>query len=98
MAVVREAIEQCRRHLRVAKHRRPFREAKVGRDDHAANNTEEQFALGDFPDILMDKVIEGQEAHNAIADQLLQDKRVFTAMQSMLARMVYRAYREKRSS
>lgn len=66
--------------------------------DQAANNTEEQFALGDFPDILMDMVIEGQEAHNAIADQLLQDKRVFAAMQSMLARMVYRAYQDKRAS
>lgn len=66
--------------------------------DQAASNTEEQFALGDFPDILTDIVIEGQEAHNAIADQLLQDKRIFAAMQGMLARMVYRAFQNKGSA
>lgn len=66
--------------------------------DQAASNSEEQFALGDFRDILTDIVIEGQEAHNAIADQLLKDKRVFEAMQGMLARMVYQAYREKHAS
>lgn len=37
MAVVCEAVQQCRRHLRVAKHRRPFLEAQVGRDDHAGS-------------------------------------------------------------
>lgn len=35
------------------------------------------------------------EQDNAIADQLLQDKRGFAAMQGMLARMVYRAFQNK---
>lgn len=34
-------------------------------------------------------VIEGQEAHNNIAAQLLKDERIFTAMQGMLAKMVW---------
>ncbi|GAB5415722.1 MAG: hypothetical protein Cons2KO_33250 [Congregibacter sp.] len=30
-----ESIQQCRRHLLVYKYRRPFSEAKIGRDDDA---------------------------------------------------------------
>ena len=55
----------------------------------AANNSEEQFAMGDFKEILTDIVIEGQENHNKIAEQLLKDDRVFAAMQGMLATAVY---------
>jgi len=64
--------------------------------DQAANNTEQQFALGDFKDVLTDLIIEGQENHNSIADQLLKDERVFASMQGMLASMVYRAFGSRR--
>lgn len=63
----------------------------------AANNTEQQFELGDFKGILTDMVIEGQESHNNIADQLLNDDRVFAVMQGMLAKMVYQAFAQKRA-
>lgn len=59
----------------------------------AANNTEEQFLLGDFKDVLTDIVIEGQEAHNSIAEQLLKDERIFVAMQRMLAKAVWQQFR-----
>ena len=61
----------------------------------AANNSESQFAMGDFKDILTDIVIEGQEAHNAIADQLLKDERIFAAMQGMLAKMVWQKFQTR---
>ena len=35
MAVMRQAIQQRRRHLRVPEHIAPLRERKIGRDDHA---------------------------------------------------------------
>ena len=60
----------------------------------AATNTEEQFALGDFKNIFTDIVLDGQEGHNRIADQILKDDRTFAAMQGMLARLVYAAFRE----
>lgn len=60
--------------------------------EQARNNSEEQFGLGDFKNIMTDLIIDGQEAHNNIADQLLKDERVFTAVQGMLARMVYKAF------
>ncbi len=59
----------------------------------AANNNEEQFAMGDFKDVLTDLILEGQENHNKIAEQLLKDERVFTAMQGMLAGMVYSSFK-----
>ena len=61
--------------------------------EQAANNSEQQFAMGDFKDILTDIVIDGQEAHNNIAGQLLKDERIFAAMQGMLAQMVWKQLR-----
>ena len=60
--------------------------------EQAANNSEQQFAMGDFKDILTDIVIEGQDAHNSIADQFLKNERIFSAMQGMLAKMVWQQF------
>lgn len=62
--------------------------------EQAANNSEQQFAMGDFKDILTDIVIEGQEAHNNIAAQLLKDERIFTAMQGWLAKLVWQQFQK----
>lgn len=61
----------------------------------AASNTAAQFEMGDFKNILTDIIIDSQDGHNRIADQLLKDERIFTAMQGMLARMVYEAFRAR---
>lgn len=63
----------------------------------AATNTEEQFALGDFKTIFTDIILDGQEGHKRIADQILKDDRTFAAMQGMLARLVYAAFRGART-
>jgi DNA-binding transcriptional regulator YbjK len=42
-----------------------------------------------------DIIIEGQEAHNSIADQLLKDERIMGAMQGMLAKMVFQAFAQR---
>jgi type I restriction enzyme R subunit len=69
-----------------------------GLAEQAANNSEQQFAMGDFKDILTDIIIEGQEAHNTIADQLLKDERVLASMQGMLASMVFKAFAQGRGA
>ena len=69
-----------------------------GLAEQARNNTEEQFGLGDFKNVMTDIVIEGQEAHNNIAGQLLKDERIFAAMQGMLAQMVYQAFAAQRGT
>jgi len=63
--------------------------------EQAANNSEQQFAMGDFKDVFTDMVIAGQEAHNTIAEQLLKDERVFAAMQGMMASAVYKALQQQ---
>lgn len=65
--------------------------------EQAASNSEQQFAMGDFKDILSDIILEGQEAHNTIADQLLKDDRVLASMQGMLASMVFKAFAQGRA-
>ena len=42
----------------------------------------------------MDVIIEGQDGHNTIAEQLLRDERVFAAMIGMMAKQVYRPFGE----
>jgi type I restriction enzyme R subunit len=65
--------------------------------EQARNNSEQQFAMGDFKDIMTDAIIDSQDGHNLIAGQLLKDERVFTAMMGMLAKQVYRAFERQRT-
>jgi type I restriction enzyme R subunit len=62
--------------------------------DQAKNNSQEQFSMGDFKDAFMDVVIDAQDSHNAIADQLLKDDRVLMVMQKMVAQMVWRGFQQ----
>ncbi len=64
----------------------------------AANNSEAQFALGTFKEAMTDAVIDSQESHNKIADQMLKDERVFTAMMGVLAKQVYKAFSERKAA
>jgi type I restriction enzyme, R subunit len=66
--------------------------------EQAANNCEEQFAMDDLKNILSDIVIDGQDAHNAVAVQLLQNWRVVAATQAMLATIVWRQFQAGRSA
>lgn len=62
--------------------------------EQAASN-EQQFEMGDCGECFTDAVIEGQEeAHNAIADKLLKDERIFAAMQGMLAKLVWQQFQK----
>jgi type I restriction enzyme R subunit len=62
--------------------------------EQARNNTEEQFAMGDFKDVFTGIVIDAQDAQNSIAEQLLKDERVFGVMQRMLAKMVWQQFQQ----
>ena len=64
--------------------------------EQAKNNSEEQFAMGDFKEAFMDVVIDAKDASNSIADQLLKDPRVFGVMQGMLAKMVWQQFQPGR--
>ncbi len=66
--------------------------------EQAKNNSEEQFAMGDFKDVLTGIVIDAQDAQNNIADQLLKDERIFGVMQRMLAKMVWQQFQRPSES
>jgi type I restriction enzyme R subunit len=40
----------------------------------------------------MDVVIDAQDSHNSIADQLLKDERILGMMQQMVAKMVWKGF------
>ena len=63
----------------------------------AKNNSEEQFAMGDFKDAFMDVVMDSQDAQNNIANQMLKDPRVFGAVQSMMAKMLWQKFQQGES-
>jgi type I restriction enzyme R subunit len=65
--------------------------------EQAASNTEQQFGIGDFKEIMMDVVIDSKDSHNKIAEQLLQDDRIFAAMQGMMATMVFNGFKNATS-
>lgn len=60
----------------------------------ARNNSVEQFEMGDFKDTFTDIIIEAQDAHNQIAEQLLKDQRIFGVMQKMVAKMVWQKFQQ----
>ena len=62
--------------------------------EQAKNNTEGQFAMGDFKDVLTGIVIDAQDAQNNIADQLLKDERIFGVMQRMPAKTVWQQFQK----
>jgi type I restriction enzyme R subunit len=64
----------------------------------ARNNSEEQFAMGDFKEAFAEVVIEAQEAHNQIAEQLLKDEHIFGVIQMMVAKMVWQGFQQGPSS
>lgn len=65
--------------------------------EQATNNSEEQFAMGDFKDIFTGIVIDAQDAQNKIAEQLLKDERIFGVMQRTLAKMVWQQFQQDRA-
>ena len=63
-------------------------------EEQAKNNSQEQFVMGDFKDAFMDVVIDAQDSHNSIADQLLKDERILGMMQQMVAKMVWKGFQQ----
>lgn len=61
----------------------------------AATNSKEQFALGDFHDVMMDAVIEGLDNYQSMADQVLNNEQVQKGFASLLLDLVYQAFQKQ---
>jgi type I restriction enzyme, R subunit len=62
----------------------------------AATNSKEQFALGDFHNVMMDSVIEGLDNYRSMASQVLGNERVQKGFASLLLDMVYQAFQKQK--
>lgn len=65
-------------------------------EQQAATNTKEQFALGDFDDVMIDSVIEGRENHQKMTDQVLSDERIKKSLATLLLDLVYKGFEQQR--
>lgn len=61
----------------------------------AATNSKEQFALGDFHDVMMDAVIEGLDNYQSMADQVLNNEQVQKGFATLLLDLVYQAFQKQ---
>jgi type I restriction enzyme R subunit len=61
----------------------------------AATNSKEQFALGDFHDVMMDAVIEGLDNYQSMAEQLLNNDQVQKGFAALLLDLVYQAFQKQ---
>lgn len=64
----------------------------------AASNSKEQFALGDFNDVMMDAVIEGLDNYQSMASQVLGNERVKKGFTDLLLDLVYQAFQKRADS
>lgn len=61
----------------------------------ARHNSKEQFALGDFPKVMMDEVIGGMDSYQAMITQVLGNERVRSGFAAVLLDVVYAALKER---
>lgn len=61
----------------------------------AQHNTKEQFALGDFPKVMLDEVIGGMDSYQAMITQVLSNERVRNGFTAVLLDVVYAALKER---
>jgi type I restriction enzyme, R subunit len=62
----------------------------------AATNSKEQFALGDFQNVMMDAVIEGLDNYQSMAGQVLGNEQVQKGFAELLLELVYKGFEKRR--
>ncbi|RRR67135.1 MAG: type I restriction endonuclease subunit R [Candidatus Viridilinea halotolerans] len=66
--------------------------------EQAQHNTKEQFALGDFPKVMMEEVIGGMDSYQSMISQVLGNERVREGFAAVLLDIVYAALKERQES
>ena len=61
----------------------------------ASINSKEQFALGDFHDVLMDNVIEGLDNYQSMAGQVMGNEETRKAFSKFILDLVYQEFQKK---
>ena len=61
----------------------------------ASINSKEQFALGDFQDVLMDNVIEGPDNYQSMAGQVMGNEEVRKMFSKFILDLAYQEFQKK---
>jgi type I restriction enzyme R subunit len=64
----------------------------------AAMNSKEQFALGDFQNVLMDNVIEGLDRYQAMAGQVMGNERIKRVFSEIMLDLVYQEFQRQKTT
>jgi type I restriction enzyme R subunit len=64
----------------------------------AAMNSKEQFALGDFQNVLMDNVIEGLDRYQAMAGQVMGNERIKRVFSEIMLDLVYQEFQRQKTA
>lgn len=63
----------------------------------AAHNNKEQFALGDFPSVFVDTIIEGLDNYQSMAEQVLTKDQTRKGFERLVLDLVYRGFERMRN-
>lgn len=66
-------------------------------EKQAKSNTKDQFALGDFRNVMMNNVMEGLDNYTSMATQVLNEERIREGFATILLEMVYKGFKEKKA-
>jgi len=64
----------------------------------AAQNTKQQFGMGDFNTVLMDAVIDGLDNYQAMAEQVMGSEKVKQEFSKIILDVVYDGFKAKTES
>lgn len=63
----------------------------------AANNTKEQFAMGDFPTAFTNTIVDALESYQSMADQVLSKDATRQGFERLVLELVYRGFAQMRN-
>jgi len=63
----------------------------------AASNSQEGFALGDFPRVFIDTVIDALDSYQSMAEQVLSREETRQGFERMVLELVYRGFAQMRT-
>ena len=66
--------------------------------EQAANNTKEQFAMGDYPKVFVETVVDALESYQSMVEQVLAKDATREGFERLVLELVYRGFAQMRSN
>ena len=64
----------------------------------AASNSKEQFAMGDYPKVFMDTLVDALDGYQGVVEQVLAQEGTRAGFERLVLELVYRGFAEKREA